>query len=135
MISRKENNRAKYAATENQREFVAGNAAIIFRMFFPILRIANRFCVYPGLPSRDASLYMYINMGPNRYIAYRRFLVDSKSDRYCEYMKYDRFKCFRIFASHCTSKRYPRASLHLPLYTVAEFPVSRRLQERQKRPM
>lgn len=52
VISRKENNRAKYVATGNQREFVAGNAAIIFRVFFPILRIANRFYVYPRLPTR-----------------------------------------------------------------------------------
>lgn len=66
VISRKENNRAKYVATGNQREFVAGNATIIFRMFFPILRITDRFCVYPRLPTRasgqratrDVGLYM-----------------------------------------------------------------------------
>jgi len=39
----------------NQREFVAGNAAIIFREFFPILRIANRFRVYPPSIGSDRS--------------------------------------------------------------------------------
>jgi len=81
VISRKENNRAKYVATGNQREFIAGNATIIFRMFFPILRIADRFCIYPRLSTRasgqratrNVSLYM---AKPMPYI-YRWFLVDS----------------------------------------------------------
>lgn len=70
VISRKENNHAKYVATRNQREFVAGNAAIIFHMFFPILQIADRLRVHPQLPTRDASLHTAIYIDTAEPISY-----------------------------------------------------------------
>lgn len=79
MISRKENNRAKYAATENQREFVAGNAAIIFRVFLSdpancgsILRLSSASGEQTVLDEKRWP----ICTAESRY---RRFFVDGRS--------------------------------------------------------
>lgn len=111
MISRKENNHAKYVVAENQREFVAGNAAIIFGVFFPILRIADRFRVYPRLPTTTNDIDegdwrgLYVIAGPlSISISNRRFLINSTSND-ARIHEMDRFKCFRIFVSHCRCTR------------------------------